>query len=182
MTNSTVESLSQMGLEASAVGNHEFDKRHRTGSCGGCRVGGCHPVDGCQGGHDFKGASFHYLAASTVDIATGKTVFPPYYVKTVDGIAVAFIGLALKDVPGMVSPGGVAGLEIPRRGRNHQRAGARAACKGHRGDRRSYSPGRGCPAAATTNVSGIEGPHRRYRQEAGQGGECGGERPQPSSL
>ena len=74
--------------------------------------GGCHPVDGCQGPHRFPGATFHYLAASTFDKSTGKTIFPPYEIREFEGIPVAFIGLTLKGTPDIVSPTGVAGLEF----------------------------------------------------------------------
>jgi 5'-nucleotidase len=106
----TVESLSLMGLDVSAVGNHEFDK----GRAELLRMqnGGCHPAEGCRGPHPFMGASFRYLAASTVDRTTGETLFPPYLVKEFDGVPVAFIGLTLKATPTMVTPSGVAGLEF----------------------------------------------------------------------
>src|SRR3979411_2341414 len=74
--------------------------------------GGCHPIDGCQGPHPFAGAKFHYLAASTIERSTGKTIFPPYEIKQFDGIPIAFIGLTLKGTPNLVSPPGVAGLEF----------------------------------------------------------------------
>jgi 5'-nucleotidase len=106
----SIESLSMMGLEVAAVGNHEFDE----GKDELLRMqnGGCHPVDNCRGPQPFAGARFHYLAASTIETATGKTVFPPYEIKRFDGIPVAFIGLTLKGTPGIVSPVGVAGLEF----------------------------------------------------------------------
>jgi 5'-nucleotidase len=106
----TIESLSMMGLAISAVGNHEFDE----GAAELLRMqnGGCHPADGCQGPHGFEGARFHYLAASTVDTRTGKTILPPYEIRTFDGIPVAFIGLTLKGTPNIVSPAGVAGLQF----------------------------------------------------------------------
>src|SRR4030081_1979168 len=106
----SIKSLSMMGLEVAAVGNHEFDE----GKDELLRMqnGGCHPLDKCQGPHPFAGATFHYLAASTVETATGKTVLPPYEIKVFDGIPVAFIGLTLKGTPGIVSPVGVAGLEF----------------------------------------------------------------------
>jgi 5'-nucleotidase len=74
--------------------------------------GGCHPVDKCQGPHPFTGATFHYLAASTVVKDAGKTLFPPYEIKTFDGIPVAFIGLTLKGTAGIISPSSAAGLEF----------------------------------------------------------------------
>ena len=43
---------------------------------------------------------------------TGKTLFPPYEIKTFDGIPVAFIGLTLKGTPGIISPASAAGLEF----------------------------------------------------------------------
>ena len=106
----TVESLSMMGLAIASVGNHEFDE----GKDELLRMqnGGCHPLDHCQGPHPFLGAKFHYLAASTIDKTTGKPVFPPYEIRTFDGIPLAFIGLTLKGTANIVSPAGIAGLEF----------------------------------------------------------------------
>ncbi|WP_108518733.1 bifunctional metallophosphatase/5'-nucleotidase [Bradyrhizobium algeriense] len=106
----TIEALSMMGLEISSVGNHEFDE----GKDELLRMqhGGCHPVDKCQGPHPFAGAKFRYLAASTFEKSSGKTVFPPYEIRSFEGIPVAFIGLTLKGTPGLVSPVGIADLEF----------------------------------------------------------------------
>ncbi len=106
----TIDSLGLMGLEVTAVGNHEFDR----GSAELLRMqkGGCHPGDGCKGPSPFKGASFKYLAASTIDIASGQTILPAYHVKRFEGVPVAFIGLTLKDTPNIVVPSGVAGLRF----------------------------------------------------------------------
>lgn len=106
----TIESLSLMGMEITSVGNHEFDE----GKTELLRMqnGGCHPTDGCRGPHPFTGAKFRYLAASTFDRSTGTTLFPPYVIKTFDGIPVAFIGLTLKNTPRLVSPVGVTDLEF----------------------------------------------------------------------
>jgi 5'-nucleotidase len=105
----TIESLGLMGLEASAVGNHEFDR----GAVELLRLqqGGCH-IEGCKGPSAFKGARFQYLAASTVDERSGRTLLPPFYVKRFQGVPVAFIGLTLKDTPTIVVPAGVAGLRF----------------------------------------------------------------------
>src|SRR5947209_15827673 len=106
----TIESLSMMGLEVASVGNHEFDEGKE--ELLRMQNGGCHPTDGCQGPHPFLGAKFRYLAASTIEKSTGKTVFPPYAIREFEGIPVAFIGLTLKGTPNLVSPVGVAGLEF----------------------------------------------------------------------
>jgi len=106
----TIESLSAMGLDISAVGNHEFDK----GPAELLRMqnGGCHPVKGCFGPRPFAGAKFRYLAASTVVTSTGQTLFPPYVVKTFGNVPVAFIGLTLKGTPAIISPSAAAGLHF----------------------------------------------------------------------
>jgi 5'-nucleotidase len=106
----TIEALSMMGLELASVGNHEFDagkdelKRMQNG--------GCHPLESCQGPYPFPGARFGYLAASTIEKATGKTIFPAYEVRQFEGIPVAFIGLTLKGTPDIISPSSAAGLEF----------------------------------------------------------------------
>ncbi|UXH80385.1 bifunctional metallophosphatase/5'-nucleotidase [Roseateles amylovorans] len=106
----TIESLGLMGLDLSAVGNHEFDQgltellRKQNG--------GCHLKDGCKGPTPFTGARYQYLAASTIDTATGRPVLPAYSIKRFDGVPVGFIGLTLKDTPNLVSPTGVAGLRF----------------------------------------------------------------------
>jgi 5'-nucleotidase len=106
----SIESLSMMGLAIASVGNHEFDE----GKDELLRMqnGGCHPVDKCQGPYPFAGAKFHYLAASTFEKATGKTIFPPYEIREFEGVPIAFIGLTLKGTPDIVAPTGVAGLEF----------------------------------------------------------------------
>ena len=106
----TIESLSMMGLAVTSVGNHEFDEG--TDKLLRMQNGGCHPADKCQGPHPFAGAKFHYLAASTFEKSSGKTVFPPYEIREFHGVPVAFIGLTLKGTPNIVSPVGVAGLEF----------------------------------------------------------------------
>ncbi len=106
----TIESLSAMGLDLASVGDHEFDK----GKDELLRMqnGGCHPGKGCQGPHPFRGATFQYLAANVAERHSGKTLFPAYAIKEVDGIPVAFIGLTLKGTADIVNPSGVAGLEF----------------------------------------------------------------------
>lgn len=106
----TVESLGLMGLEASAVGNHEFDK----GAAHLLRLqqGGSAPGATRPEGIPYPGASFQYLAASTVDVLSGKSLLPAYFIKRFQGIPVAFIGLTLKATAGLVAPDGVQGLRF----------------------------------------------------------------------
>lgn len=104
----TIEALNALGLDMTAVGNHEFDEgldelRRLAG-------GGCHPVDGCQDGDGFDGAQFDFLAANVKSDATGETVFPAYVVKEFEDVKVGFIGLTLEGTPEIVSPQFVEGL------------------------------------------------------------------------
>ncbi len=112
-----IEALNRMGLEFSSVGNHEFDRGRielRRKQNGGCYAAGVPGRDTCVDG-GFSGAAFRYLAANVIDTASGRTLFPPYAIRTLDGgdgrkLSIAFIGLVLKNTPGMVEPVGVTGL------------------------------------------------------------------------
>jgi len=74
--------------------------------------GGCHPVDGCQDGDDFAGASFQYLAANVVYKSNGKPILPAYKIRSVAGAKVGFIGLTLEGTPSIVTPSGVASVNF----------------------------------------------------------------------
>ena len=114
-----VETLNHIGVEFNAVGNHEFDK----GSAelkrlqnGGCKItNGLPDPNSCKGlgsraPGTFDGARYKWLSANVVETATGRTLFPPYGIKSFGGVKVAFIGMTLKGTPGIVTPTGVAGL------------------------------------------------------------------------
>ncbi len=104
----TIEAFNAMGVDISAVGNHEFDE----GSAELLRMqdGGCHPIDHCQDGDGFAGADFDYLSANVTDDDTGRTLFRPFEIRRVGGVKVGFIGVVLKDTPTIVTPSGVEGL------------------------------------------------------------------------
>jgi 5'-nucleotidase len=115
----TIEALNLLGLNVSAVGNHEFDhglaelKRMQTGGCFAPSADGSRGVvgvDTCLSGGKFAGAAFQYLAANVTETATGQTVFPAYVVRRVAGVDIAFIGLTLKGTPSLVTPASTAGL------------------------------------------------------------------------
>ena len=85
----TIGVLNEMGLEVSAVGNHEFDK----------------------GAKDLTGrvipdADFPYLAANAETVEGTK----PYHIEEVDGVKVAFVGTVTADMPNLVSPDGIEGI------------------------------------------------------------------------
>jgi len=113
----TIEVMNRAGLEFNAVGNHEFDEGKE--ELKRMQSGGCHPTDpnSCKGAAvgtpvPFEGAGFKFLAANVEETATGKTLFPPYAIKTFGKTRVAFIGMTLKDTPTIVTPSGVTGLSF----------------------------------------------------------------------
>jgi 5'-nucleotidase len=116
-----IETLNRIGLEFSAVGNHEFDK----GSTellrlqnGGCKItAGVQDTNSCKGASvgtpvPFEGAKFKWLSANVTNLATGKPLLPAYGIKKFKDVNVAFIGMTLKATPTIVTPTGVAGLSF----------------------------------------------------------------------
>lgn len=106
----TIEAFNLIGLDFNAVGNHEFDE----GVTELLRMqrGGCHPVDGCQDGDGFRGARFNFLAANVTYNDSGRTIFPPYRIKTFQGAKVAFIGMTLEGTPSIVTPSGISNVSF----------------------------------------------------------------------
>jgi 5'-nucleotidase len=100
----TIEAMNEMGLDLTAVGNHEFDE----GVTELLRMqnGGCGPDNSCPNGN-FGGADFEYLAANVVYKDTGEPIFPPYAIRQFGNIKVGFIGLTLEGTPNIVSASGI---------------------------------------------------------------------------
>jgi 5'-nucleotidase len=90
----TVDLLGRLGLEVSAAGNHEFDH-------------GVKELERLQ-----RLALYQWLAANVVERETGRTLLPPYVIREYGGIPVAFVGVALRSTPQVVSPSGVRGYEF----------------------------------------------------------------------
>ncbi|NUO33454.1 MAG: bifunctional metallophosphatase/5'-nucleotidase [Dermatophilaceae bacterium] len=112
----TVESLNSLGLDITAVGNHEFDegfKELQRLQNGGCidDGDGANNQNSCPAG-TFTGANFQYLAANVLEKSSGRTILPPYAIKNFNGAKVGFIGMTLKETPNIVTASGVAGLEF----------------------------------------------------------------------
>ena len=94
----TIEAMNALGLDISAVGNHEFDEG--VDELLRMQNGGCHPVDGCQDGDGFAGAKFQYLAANVVYKSHGQADLPGLSRSTISsGVKVGFIGLTLEGTP-----------------------------------------------------------------------------------
>ena len=124
----TIEVLNAMGLDASSVGNHEFDRgtpelRRISAPTNGSytdNVGACDGVtknvDGCwddSTGAPFHGTDFPYLAANVVSKKTGEPMLPPYQVFDAgNGRKVALIGVVTDTTPTIVSPNGIADVDF----------------------------------------------------------------------
>ncbi len=106
----TIKALNMMGLDFSAVGNHELDE----GLPELMRIqnGGSHPIDAYNGNSSSEGAQVPFLAANIVNESTNATIFPAYNITYVQGVPIGFIGVALKDTPSIVTPSGVKGLKF----------------------------------------------------------------------
>jgi 5'-nucleotidase len=113
----TIEAMNALGLEATAVGNHEFDEGYK--ELQRMQRGGCLPdgdglnnQNSCAAG-TFVGANFRILAANVKYAGKDKTILPPYWVKTFPGgNKIGFIGMTLKETPSIVTQSGIAGLEF----------------------------------------------------------------------
>ena len=113
----TIEAMNALGLEATAVGNHEFDEgyqellRMQNGGC--LRDGaGMKTQDSCARPVDFPGAKFKFLAANVKYAGTNNTILPSYWVKDFGGAKIGFIGMTLKETPSIVTQAGIKGLEF----------------------------------------------------------------------
>lgn len=90
----TVKALSDIGLEVSAAGNHEFDR-------------GRGELLRLQ-----RDARFKWLAANVFDRATGRMLLPAYEIREYGGLRVAFVGVSLRSTPQAVPASAVRGLEF----------------------------------------------------------------------
>ena len=73
--------MNALGLDISAVGNHEFDE----GATELLRMqnGGCHPADGCQDWRRLHRRDFKYLVGERLQHGrANKTVLPPYEIRS----------------------------------------------------------------------------------------------------
>jgi len=105
--------LSRIGLDFTAVGNHEFDRG--TAELARLQRGGCgrNTVRTPCALEPFAGASYTYLAAN-VRGPDGRTLFPGTGLRTfgsgAGAVTVGLIGLTLKETGSLVSPAAVAGF------------------------------------------------------------------------
>jgi 5'-nucleotidase len=91
----TIDALNAIGVDASAIGNHELD----------------------QGQADLEGrvipaTNYPLLSANIYNRTTGQPAFAQYALKQVSGVTVGFIGATTDETPSLVNQAGVANLEF----------------------------------------------------------------------
>ena len=111
----TVMQMNQLELDASVVGNHEFDAgldellRLKKGGCAATVPDALATSCAIK---PYEGMQFDLLGANVHKDGETKSVLDPVMVKKVEGIPVAFIGVVTKETPSMVLPSGVKGLKF----------------------------------------------------------------------
>jgi 2',3'-cyclic-nucleotide 2'-phosphodiesterase (5'-nucleotidase family) len=112
----SIEAMNALGLDVTAVGNHEFDEGYlelQRMQAGGCLDDGdgANNQNSCPDG-SFGGADFDFLAANVKYSGTDDTILPAYSIKTFKGAKIGFIGMTLEATPSIVTASGVAGLDF----------------------------------------------------------------------
>ena len=81
----TIDFLNSLGVKASVVGNHEFDKGYK--ELQRMQFGGCNPTDGCQFRSSFDGAKFPLLGAN-VTFTNGFPALLPFSIRYSGGVPI----------------------------------------------------------------------------------------------
>ncbi|WP_062523117.1 ExeM/NucH family extracellular endonuclease [Demequina silvatica] len=109
----TIDALNAMGLDVSAVGNHEFDQGFSDLTD---RI--MAPYDATD--NPFGGATWEYLGANVRNAEDGSAALPETWIATFDNgtettdddVRLGFIGVVTEETPSLVSPAGIEGLEF----------------------------------------------------------------------
>jgi 2',3'-cyclic-nucleotide 2'-phosphodiesterase (5'-nucleotidase family) len=137
---STIAVLDAMGLDLTTFGNHEFDdgyaeairiifgdgayaaaraqqglppqQRRRRGA--GASVDakkGAAGVAAAKGKTRWPGSPFPWVAANVVYAKTGRPVLPPYVIKELNGVKVAFVGAVTADLKNVTNAKGIPNIK-----------------------------------------------------------------------
>ena len=96
----TIDMFNALGLDASAVGNHEFDK------------GWADLRDRVIGPDGARNAQWDYLGANVYDKGTSRPAMKEYATYDVEGVTVGVIGAVTEETKSLVSPGGISDLDF----------------------------------------------------------------------
>ena len=129
---STIEVMNAIGLDAGAVGNHEFDagfEELQRIVKGGCAANAPDAAAVSCGLERYAGAKFPMLGANVLD-TKGQPALPAYTVRRVGGVRVGIIGAVTISTPSIVVPSGVAGLSFIDEAEGVNRAARRLRAMG----------------------------------------------------
>jgi 5'-nucleotidase len=99
----TIDVLNEMGLDVSAVGNHELDQGYDDLTQ---RV-----MQPESAANPNGGARWQYVAAN-LDEPGDADLIPPSYTQDVGGVTVGFVGAVTEHLPELVSPAGIEGVTV----------------------------------------------------------------------
>jgi 5'-nucleotidase len=93
------------------VGNHEFDKGQK--AMFDLMYGTNNPpTNDWYPSPSYQGATYPYISANIINAKTEKPLFPPYTIKLVNNIPVAFIGAVLKNAADTMLPENAEGVQF----------------------------------------------------------------------
>ncbi len=148
----TIDMFNALGLDASAVGNHEFDQ------------GWPDLRDRIIGPSGHRNAQWDYLGANVYAKGTTTPVLPEYAMFTVHGVQVGVIGAVTEETSSLVSPGGIQDIEFG----NAVDAVNRVAHELSDGD---PSNGEADVIVASFHAGATQGVGSNYAAEIAKGGE-----------
>ncbi|MCR2762164.1 5'-nucleotidase C-terminal domain-containing protein [Microbacterium sp. zg.B48] len=101
----TIDALNGAGLDVSAVGNHELDQ------------GYADLVERVMAPYDpttnpYGGAEWEYIAANLRVRSTGEPAVPPTWIQEFGDVSVGFVGAVTEELRALVSPGGIADIDV----------------------------------------------------------------------
>ena len=91
----TIEALNAIGLDASALGNHEFDQ-------------GTDDLDN----RVIPTANWSYLSANVYEKGTQVPAYQEYEIRQFGDVSIGFIGAVTEELPSLVSPAGISTLDV----------------------------------------------------------------------
>ena len=113
----TIDVMNELCVNASSVGNHEFDKGYSDlttrilGGTPGIAPDPC-PAFGSGTTPGGTNARWAYLGANVYLKGTQNPALPEYTIFTVKGVTVGVIGAVTSETPALVSPGGITQIDI----------------------------------------------------------------------
>ncbi len=113
----TIDVMNEMCLNASSVGNHEFDQGYADLTDAGDRWPAGHATVSARARSPApaaraRNALWQYLGANVYQKGTQTPALPEYATFVVHGVTVGVVGAVTSETPALVSPGGITQIDI----------------------------------------------------------------------